>query len=886
MSSRSAAKIQDESSGMQPANSAGDLDLAGATPMMAQFLTIKAEYQDALLFYRMGDFYELFFEDAIHAAKALDITLTKRGQHNGEPIPMCGVPWHQMEPYLARLINKGFSVAIAEQVEDPAEAKKRGAKSVVKRDVVRIVTPGTLTEDSVLDAKANNYLAVIASAKGQAAVAYVDISTGQLAYQQVDDVQAAIGRLQPKEVLVDERLQKDAAAFEGISLQVLPSSRFNAKNAGERLEKLYGALDVIGDPAAAEVAALGVLIDYVELTQKGKLPNLSRPQRQLTQAVVYMDSATRRNLELSQRMSGETSGTLQALLDETQTAAGGRLLGSWIHAPLTDVAAIAARQDAVKLFQTNFDVKNLRAALKQVPDMERALSRLTLDRGGPRDLAAIRDGLMQAADIWQMLQGVDIKLVQEQLPHLTGHGDVCDTLRRALQPELPLLARDGGFVAGGYHAGLDEQRGLRDEAADFMKALQNKYAGDTGISTLKIKHNNILGYFIELTPTVADKAPDWFIHRQTLASAVRFSTPELNELQGKILRAGEQALATELDIFGKLQTLVSDHGDKIQAAAQALATLDVLSTFAHIADVRNYVCPVVDASDAFEIEGGRHPVVEDSLKRSGEAFVANDARVEDDARINLLTGPNMAGKSTYLRQNALLVVMAQMGCFVPAKSARIGVVDKIFCRVGAADDLARGRSTFMVEMVETAAILHQATEKSFVILDEIGRGTATFDGLSIAWACLEYLHNVNKCRALFATHYHELTSLSAQLANLSCQTMQIKEWENKIIFMHTVVAGTADKSYGVHVAELAGLPTPVTQRAKQILEQLENDPKADSLKTLAEDLPLFNMMEKSVPAKSTAPSKTDAALAEIDPDVLTPREALDQLYELKKLLDN
>ncbi|HMA13489.1 MAG TPA: DNA mismatch repair protein MutS [Kiloniellaceae bacterium] len=893
--------------------------------MMAQYLEIKRAHPDCLLFYRMGDFYELFFEDAERASAALDIALTKRGQHLGEDIPMCGVPVHSADGYLSRLIRKGFKVAICEQMEDPVEARKRGSKSVVKRDVVRVVTPGTITEDQLLDARAHNYLAALAEAGGELGLAWLDISTGAFLAQPVPPASlgATLARLAPGELVLADRLLERPEARESFAgfkdrLTPLPASRFDSANGQRRLQSLYDvqALDAFGAFGRAELAAAGALVDYVALTQKGRLPRLLPPRRLAAGSVMEIDAATRRNLELTEALAGGRAGSLLATIDRTVTGAGARLLATRLAAPLTDPAAIARRLDVVAHFVAAETLRHdLRARLRRCPDIERALSRLSLGRGGPRDLAAVRDALCVATELRGLLhsdageEDAAAALLAEAVRELGIHDTLIGRLARALAPEPPLLARDGGAIAAGYDAALDELRGLRDDSRKLIAGLQQRYARDSGVASLKIKHNNVLGYFIEVTPTHADKistaADSPFIHRQTLASAMRFSTVELSELEQKIASAAERALALELQLVQDLVGEVLQRAEEIGRAARALAALDVATALAELAVGRRWCRPRVDDSAAFHITAGRHPVVEAALAAAQEgSFVANDCRLEDGAaipdakapdakapeaktgRLWLVTGPNMAGKSTFLRQNALIAVLAQMGSYVPAEAATIGVVDRLFSRVGAADDLARGRSTFMVEMVETAAILNQAGPRSLVILDEIGRGTATFDGLSIAWACLENLHEVNRCRGLFATHYHELTSLSAKLGSLACHTMRVKEWQGDVVFLHEVTAGAADRSYGIHVAKLAGLPPAAVARAEAVLASLEQGEQAGALTRLADDLPLFAATAARAAAPAPKVSAAEAALKDVNPDELTPKAALDLLYRLKDLAES
>jgi len=872
------------------------------TPMMAQFLSIKEGHPDAVLFYRMGDFYEMFFEDAEKAAQALDITLTKRGKHNGVDIPMCGVPVHSHEQYLSRLIRKGFRVAVCEQTEDPAEAKKRGAKSVVRREVVRVVTPGTITEDSLLDARANNYLACIAEAQGALGLAWIDVSTGQFFAQASapEQLGAQLARLKPGELLhPDSLMNRDAYRYVlddwRDALTPQPAARFDSTNGAKRLETLFGVktLEAFGGFSRAEIAAAGALLDYIELTQKGKLPRLSPPVRIASGGVMEIDAATRRNLELSETLTGTRKGSLLAVIDRTVTGAGARMLAGRLAAPLTDVAAIEQRFCDVQFCVDDTRAReDVRALLTRCPDLERALTRITLGRGGPRDLAAVQGGLGLSADARDLFAGKPIsKGLEQSLENLGAHGELVGELGAALGDDLPMLARDGGFVRSGYRPDLDELRMMRDESRRLIAGLQGDYQSDTGIATLKVKHNNVLGYFIEVPAKQGDKlmgADGPYIHRQTMANAVRFSTVALNELEGKIARAADGAVALELQIFEQLAARVVGHADVIALCARALAELDVATGLAELAVERRLTRPHVDDSVDFEIDQGRHPVVEAALEAGdGDKFVANDCHQDDDlGRLWLLTGPNMAGKSTFLRQNALIAVLAQMGSFVPAVRARIGVVDRLFSRVGAADDLARGRSTFMVEMVETAAILNQAGERALVILDEIGRGTSTFDGLSIAWAVIEHLHGVNKCRSLFATHYHELTALQAKLDGLSCHAMKVKEWQGDVVFLHEVGPGAADRSYGIHVGQLAGLPPAVISRAEQILKSLEEGEQSSTVTKLADDLPLFSHAPANSGGSSTGPrkpSEAEQAVKAMLPDEMTPREALDFLYRLKAM---
>jgi DNA mismatch repair protein MutS len=889
-------------------------DEAGrVTPMMEQYIEIKAANPDCLLFYRMGDFYELFFDDAEVASRALGIVLTKRGKHRGSDIPMCGVPVERADEYLHRLIALGHRVAVCEQLEDPAAARKRGAKSVVRRDVIRLVTPGTLTEDSLLDAKRNNYLAALARSRASAgddrfALAWIDISTGEFRVAECDraSLGSVIARIEPGEIIVADSLYADTELAP--TLRALPALTpvtrdvFDGATAERRLAAFFGIATTaaFGAFSRVELAAAAAAVTYVERTQIGKHPPLSPPLREAAGATLALDPATRSNLELSRTLSGERRGSLLAAVDRTVTPAGSRLLAQRLAAPLTDPAEIAHRLDAVAVFTADPALRNdIRAHLKSAPDLARALSRIAVGRGGPRDLAAIRDGIFAAAEFAKRLGYLaelprDLAQVTEALRH--SDTTLAEELRKVLADELPASRRDGGFVRAGCAPALDEARALRDESRRVIAGLQVRYAELTGIRALKIRHNNVLGYFVDVSAQHGDKlmgAPlnATFIHRQTTAGQVRFTTTELGELEAKIATAAERALALELEIFERLATAVVAASATIKDAANAIAALDVTCALAALAIERDYVRPAVDDSLAFAISGGRHPVVEQMLARDGGPFVANDCDLSpppegETGRIWIVTGPNMAGKSTFLRQNALIAILAQIGSFVPARAAHIGVIDRLFSRVGAADDLARGHSTFMVEMVETAAILNQAGARSLVILDEIGRGTATFDGLSIAWATIEHLHEANRCRTLFATHFHEMTALTAKLPRLHNATMRVKEWHGDVVFLHEVIAGAADRSYGIAVAKLAGLPPSVIERAKTVLAQIEAEDRVSPARRLIDDLPLFAAAQTAAPApqKDSALTALVGALEALNPDDMSPRDALEALYALKAQL--
>ncbi|HEV2557520.1 MAG TPA: DNA mismatch repair protein MutS [Microvirga sp.] len=874
--------------------------------MMAQYVEIKAANPDCLLFYRMGDFYELFFGDAEIASRALGIVLTKRGKHLGEDIPMCGVPVERADDYLQRLIALGHRVAVCEQTEDPAEAKKRGSKSVVRRDVVRLVTPGTITEERLLEpGRANLFLAVarrrVSDTEWAYGLAAVDISTGRFSLSETDALgfPAEIARLEPREILVPDPVFEDPALASlwresRAAVTPLPREGIDPASAERRLKEHFGVatLDAFGAFGRAEITAAGCALFYIEKTQLDSRPVLNPPSREGEGAALAIDAATRANLELTRTLAGDRQGSLLAAIDCTVTPGGARLLAERLAGPLTDVAAIAARQDAVAFLVDEASLRErLRRVLKQSPDLARALSRLGLGRGGPRDLACLRDGLFAARELGTLLAVTpDLPSELQRAAHTLAELDAsaADDLAAALADDLPLLKRDGGFIREGHHADLDEARELQQDSRRFIAALQARYAAETGCRALRVKHNHMIGYYVEVPQTVGEELlrpphKDTFVHRQTMAGAMRFSTVELGELEAKIASAADRALRIELGLFDVLSSRLVALAPDIVRAADAIAAVDVSASLAELAVDQDWTRPVVDASLAFRIRGGRHPVVEAALKREGAPFIANDAELSggDAGRILLITGPNMGGKSTYLRQNALVVVLAQMGSFVPAREAHIGVVDRLFSRVGAADDLARGRSTFMVEMVETAAILNQATHRSLVILDEIGRGTATFDGLSIAWAAIEHLHEANRCRALFATHFHELTALAERLPWLANATLKVTEWNGDVVFLHEVVPGTADRSYGLQVARLAGLPKAVVERAKTILSELEKSDRERPKRALVDDLPLFAVAAARPDAAKPVADPLREALDALDPDALSPREALDALYALK-----
>ena len=886
-----------------------NLDIANASPVMQQFFEAKARQPDALVFFRMGDFYELFFDDAAKAAAALGIALTARGNHAGEPIPMCGVPVHAAEAYLAKLIRSGFKVAVCEQMEDPAEARKRGSKSIVRRDVVRIVTPGTLTEDGLLDARGANRLAAIAIRAGQAAVASVELSTGEVevVVTTKDGVAAVLAALQPSETLVPDRLFAEtdlAQALKGVGglIQPMAGALSEPAAAEARLKRLYGVgtLDGFGVLSGAEISALGLIAAHLELTQAGRLPALTAPRRGAEADAMAIDPATRTSLEIDRSQNGGREGSLLAAVDRTVSSAGARLLAARLNRPLLDPARIDARLDAVTWMLERRDLRRkLRETLRSAGDIARALSRLALGRGGPRDLGCLRDGLAAGGVLANLIAkdrdpldgapeeiaGAVAALARDRQPDLAL---LVETFTTGLGPDLPAQARDGGFVGAGIREELDQARLLRDDSRRVIAALEQRLQTETNLP-LKVRHNAVLGYFVEISAAKAEPllAAPWnatFIHRQTLANQTRFTTVELAELDARIAQAAERALAIEVETFEAWRVLAVSHAAQVQAAAEALAKLDVAAGLAEWAEDALAVRPDIDKSLAFDAEAARHPVVEAATAREGKPFTPNDCKLDgvgaSAARLAIVTGPNMAGKSTFLRQNALLAILAQAGSYVPAKRLKLGVVDRLFSRVGAADDLSRGRSTFMAEMVETAAILTQATPRSFVILDEIGRGTATYDGLAIAWACAEALHDTNRCRALFATHYHELARLEGRMAHVTNLSMRAKEWNGDLVFLHEAGPGPADRSYGVQVAKLAGVPPAVVARAREVLDRLETETVSAAH---LDDLPLF-AATAPVASGVAEPSAVEAALVDLDLDGMSPREAMDTLYRLKGLM--
>jgi DNA mismatch repair protein MutS len=857
-----------------------------ATPMMAQYLALTREPGDCLLFYRMGDFFELFFDDAKTASQVLDIALTSRGEHDGQPIPMCGVPVHSAEGYLARLIKAGCRVAIAEQTESPEEARKaRGSKALVARDIVRFVTAGTLTEEALLEPRRANVLAAACEVRGVCGIAACDISTGRMELEEcaADALFAALARIGASELVAPE-------GWDGIPAEAIPRPRhaFASDEGAARLKAIHGVatLDGFGQFSRAMLAAAGGLVAYLDHAGRGKLPLLLPPVAQDGAARLAMDAATRASLEVTEAQGGGRAGSLIAAVDRCVTGAGARQLAEDLSAPLTDKTAIVERLTLVQWFHADPLLRaDLRDVLRHLPDIGRALGRVVAGRGSPRDLGQLRDGLSEARRIRDHLQGKPERpaLLDRLLPSLGGHGALTDLLARALVPSPPTERGQGGFIAEGYDAALDELRLVSSNSRRAIAALEAKYRDETGIAALKIRHNGVLGYFIEVPARHADAlmaADSAFTHRQTMAGAVRFNSLSLHEEASRIAEAGGHALAAEDAHFEELVGEVIAACQPIAATAAALARIDVSAGQAERAAEGGWCRPEIVDEPCLEIEGGRHPVVEAALAQAGERFVANDCTLAPEDRLWLIGGPNMGGKSTFLRQNALIVLLAQAGIYVPAARAKVGLVDRLFSRVGASDNLARGRSTFMVEMVETAAILAQASERSFVILDEVGRGTSTYDGLALAWAVVEAVHESNRCRCLFATHYHELSRLAETCDALSLHHVRAREWKGDLVLLHELAEGPADRSYGLAVAKLAGVPKNVVARAKSVLDRLEKGRAATGgLAAGLGDLPLF---AAAAELEEEQCDELRERLQALDVDALTPKQALELLYELKR----
>ncbi|MFN7039372.1 MAG: DNA mismatch repair protein MutS [Alphaproteobacteria bacterium] len=873
------------------------------TPMMSQYQDIKKQYLDCLLFYRLGDFYELFFEDAIIASKILDITLTKRGKHDSQNIPMCGIPFHASDLYIPKLIKANYKIAICEQLETPEEAKKRGYKAVVKREVVRIITPGTITEENLLDGKLSNYLCSITKIENQYGISWLDISTGEFSYcsSLESSLVFDISRIDPREILISDSLYNTSNIYDILNdyhskITTHVTSFFDYKRAELKLKSYYkiNTLEGFDHFTKAEIAACGSILEYVSLTQKNNIPHLAIPKKLKSHCYMTLDPATKRSLEINSTVYGEKSGSLVSILDKTLTNAGARLLNHFLAYPLIDPSAINNRLNKVEFFIENENLRDkIIEVLKNISDIERATLRLIMGRGGPRDLNIIKTGLANSFIIAELFEYSGIELPNEILElttNLVGHNALIKELEEAVKDEVSLFARDGNFIRPSFHPKLQELVDLQNNFQLRLENLRDTYRQETGISNLKIEQNNVIGYYIEISPQQSSKIQDnKFIHRQTLITGIRYTTLELKNLETSLINGRELISRIELQIFNELVSHIDEVKDKIFLTIFSIANIDVAINFSKLALEMNYSRPIIDNSLNFNIENGRHPVVEANfLKLNSSQFISNNCNLNENKNIWLLTGPNMAGKSTFLRQNALITIMAQIGSFVPASYAHIGVVDRVFSRVGAADDLAHGKSTFMVEMVETAVILNQATQKSLLILDEIGRGTSTYDGVSIAWSCLEYIHNKIKARTIFATHYHELTSLTKYLTSLVCYSMKIKEWDNKIVFLHEVNKGSVDKSYGIHVAKIAGLPDIVIKKAEEILNLLESSGEVNQKLKFSNDLPLFvSSMNTNPSIKNNNPNENTILINElkkINVNNLTPMQALQILHKLKSLI--
>jgi DNA mismatch repair protein MutS len=853
--------------------------------MMQQYAQIKSEAPDCLLFYRMGDFYELFYEDALIGAKVLEIALTKRNQSDGADVPMCGVPVHAYEHYVTKLITKGHRVAICEQLETPEEAKKRGVKGPIKRGIVRVITPGTLVDENLLQSAQSNFLAClyIEPKTQEGTLAYVDISTGDFYVEPTTahNIVDLLARINPAEILCPEPWHTNPAnqpviAPWRLKFTPLPNARFDAANASKRLMDFYGVTTLEGFALTQphEYIAAGTVLDYVYLTQKQVLPHLRYPHTNARAGFLVMDAATRTNLEVFTPLSRVENSSLFSTLNATQTALGTRLLADFLARPALDCDVITQRLDCVSFLVDSSDLRSqARHILAQVPDIERALARILMGRLSPRDVGSIRQGLHAAKALYAVLAPKAPAAMQSTLEIMNIFEALATLLEKALSATLPPHTAEGGYITEGFDETLDALRSLSHNSQTALKALEAELITQTGIPNLRIRHNNIIGYHIEVTPSNLSKVPETFILRQTLSTSSRFTVPALIELEKAIASAKANALEREHTLFLSLTQPIEANQSDIRTLARSLAFVDVMAAFAHIAHSRGYTRPHLVEEATLFIHGGRHPIIE-SLLPPQEPFTPNDCHLAQGSFFQLITGPNMAGKSTYLRQNALIIIMAHIGSFVPAAKATIGLTDRIFSRIGASDDLAGGRSTFMVEMVETATILHQATARSFVILDEVGRGTATFDGMALAFAIAEHLHNNTRCRTLFTTHYHELTRLEDTLANLQCLTMHVHEGADDILFMHKVIPGRANKSYGVHVAALAGIPKAVTTRAQALLHSFEHEHSQPKQHVLPFMTP---------PKPALEPSAVEAMLHGLDVNTLTPLEALNRLHALKLL---
>ena len=874
--------------------------LLKTTPMFQQFLEIKADNLDCLLFFRMGDFYELFFEDAVIASKELDIALTSRGKYDGDPVPMCGVPHHAYMPYLEKLTKNNYKVAICEQTESPKEAKLRGGtKALVKREVIRIVTPGTLTEEILLDADKNNFLLSINTNNKNIGISWLDVSTGELYTEACskNNFLSVIARIRPSEILLMDTVDNYYSDLITKTFDCVVSPLIQNINNSKKAEKLiclhFGVktLASFGRFSENEIVTCWSLLDYVSLTQKGNLPPIRFPKSIKNESLMRIDSSTRKSLEISQTLIGNKKGSLIDAVDMTLTAVGARQLDKDISAPLTNIEEINGRLDMIDfLIDSNTVRESIRKILKSSADIDRAKARVILSRGGPRDLESIKLGIEGAHNLDNILDNKKFEKFPKDFIALKKHLNLCsellNLLKSILSEKLPLFAKDGGFVKKGYSKELDEVCSFRDQSRQHILEMEVEERAKTGLTSLKIKYNNVIGYFFEVTQLqkkkfLEIKNAERFIPRQSLKGAARFVTEALSRLSESISNAAEQAIEIELRIFEEIKSLIKAQHDALANISYTLSRLDVASSLAEVSILHNFVRPNILDDQNLEIIGGRHPSVELVMQKNGEnKFFSNDCHLDQEDKIWLLTGPNMAGKSTFLRQNALITILAQSGSFVPAEKASIGIVDSLFSRVGSSDDLASGRSTFMVEMLETAAILNQAGKKSLVIMDEVGRGTSTYDGLSLAWSILEHLHNTSHSRTLFATHYHELTKLSETLPSLSCHTMQVKEWENKVIFLYTVMSGVAKGSYGIHVASLAGIPNSVLRRAKKILQEFETSGTRNNLSKEEKEVSTSKFIKTN--NKTEIINNLINDMSVINLDALSPKEALDKLYTYVK----
>ena len=851
------------------------------TPMMQQYLRIKAEYPDMLVFYRMGDFYELFFGDAEKAARLLDITLTKRGQSAGQPIPMAGVPHHAAENYLARLVRQGESIAICEQIGDPANSK-----GPVERKVVRVVTPGTVTDEALLEERRDNLLGALFAADNGFGLATLDLCSGRFLLQQLDSAEALAGeleRLHPAELLMPEEYQPPKTVPEQRGITRRPAWHFDLETAQRLLTKQFGTRDLSGfgcDDQPLGVIAAGSLLQYVSETQRSGLPHIRSLSVERNEDAVIIDAATRRNLELEHSLSGQAHHTLCGILDRTATSMGSRMLRRWINRPLRDIQQVRERHDAIALLLEERGYTVLHEQLQGVGDVERILSRIALKSARPRDLSTLMGSLALLPRLQQLLAGMDAPLLQRLTREISSHPQVVGLLQKAIIENPPMLLRDGGVIASGYDAELDELRNLSQNSEQFLLDLEQRERERTGINNLKVSYNRVHGYYIEISRLQSDSVPVEYLRRQTLKSSERFIIPELKKFEDQVLSARERSLSREKALYDELLEILQQYIAPLQLCASALASLDVITTFAERADKLNFCAPELAEQPGIQIVDGRHPVVE---QINTSPFVANGVEFNEQRRILIITGPNMGGKSTYMRQIALIVLLAYAGSFVPATSTKIGPIDRIFSRIGASDDLAGGRSTFMVEMEETANILHNASDNSLVLMDEIGRGTSTFDGLSLAWSCGVELATSIRAYTLFATHYFELTTLPDEYPGIANVHLDAVEHGDSIVFLHAVTDGPANQSYGLQVAALAGIPREIIQRARIRLRELEQSAQKHADQQ-ASQLPLFGMDTTADDADKEGTKQVILQeLQAIEPDELSPKQALEELYRLKKL---